>query len=166
MADRAKAQRRGSGGTSRAGADPVTRAARKARERAAGEDSAGAPAKRVGRAMDVFGGEIRRRDVVPLLVLHLLAREPAYGNRLIEEIGRITEGAISANPNTIYPLLRELESRGLIEGAWEHPDRRTRRYYELTPEGQREYRRLRDEVEPFLDSVIRSVSLIKREIYE
>ena len=54
--------------------------------------------------MDVFGGEIRRRDVVPLLVLHLIAREPAYGNRLIEEIGRITEGAISANPNTIYPL--------------------------------------------------------------
>jgi DNA-binding PadR family transcriptional regulator len=116
--------------------------------------------------MDVFGGEIRRRDVVPLLVLHLIAREPAYGNRLIEEIERITEGAISANPNTIYPLLREMESRGLIEGAWEHPDRRTRRYYALTKEGRREYKRLRSEVEPFLDSVIRSVTLIKREIYE
>ena len=75
--------------------------------------------------MDVFGGEIRRRDVFPLLVLHLIAREPAYGNRLIEEIEGITEGVISANPNTIYPLLRELEARGLIEGSWEHPDRRT-----------------------------------------
>lgn len=116
--------------------------------------------------MDVFGGEIRRRDVVPLLVLHLIAREPAYGNRLIEEIGEITEGAISANPNTIYPLLREMESRGLIEGSWEHPDRRTRRYYALTRDGRREYKRLRAEVEPFLDSVIRSVTLIKREIYE
>ncbi|HEX5893530.1 MAG TPA: PadR family transcriptional regulator [Solirubrobacterales bacterium] len=166
MAERAKAQRRGSRGTSRTGSDPVTRAARKARERAAGAEAAPAPAKRAGRSMDAFGGEIRRRDVVPLLVLHLIAREPAYGNRLIEEIGRITEGAISANPNTIYPLLRELESRGLIEGAWEHPDRRTRRYYELTRDGKREYKRLRDEVEPFLDSVIRSVSLIKREIYE
>ena len=116
--------------------------------------------------MDVFGGEIRRRDVVPLLVLHLIAREPAYGNRLIEEIERITEGVISANPNTIYPLLRELESRGLIEGSWEHPDRRTRRYYSLTRDGRREYKRLRSEVEPFLDSVIRSVTLIKREVYE
>ncbi|MGI9019533.1 MAG: PadR family transcriptional regulator [Solirubrobacterales bacterium] len=161
MAERAKPRRRSSG--SPASGDPVARAARTARERAAGE--AKPPAKGRGRSMDVFGGEIRRRDVVPLLVLHLIACEPAYGNRLIEEIERITEGAISANPNTIYPMLREMESRGLIEGSWEHPDRRTRRYYSLTREGRREYKRLRAEVEPFLDAVIRSVTLIKREIY-
>ena len=115
--------------------------------------------------MDVFGGEIRRRDVFPLLVLHLIAREPAYGNRLIEEIEGITNGVISVNPNTIYPLLRDLEGRGLIEGQWEHPDRRTRRFYSITPAGRTEYRRLVDELEPFLDSVIKSVTLIKREIY-
>ena len=115
--------------------------------------------------MDVFGGELRRRDVFPLLVLHLIAREPAYGNRMIEEIKEITEGVISVNPNTIYPLLRELEAQGLIRGEWEHPDRRTRRYYSITPAGRRQYRRLRDELRPFLDSVIRSVTLIEREIY-
>ena len=115
--------------------------------------------------MDVFGGEIRRRDVFPLLVLHLIAREAAYGNLLIEEIEGITEGVISVNPNTIYPLLRDLEQRGLIKGQWEHPDRRTRRFYSITPSGRREYKRLTEELEPFLDSVIRSVGLIKREIY-
>jgi DNA-binding PadR family transcriptional regulator len=115
--------------------------------------------------MDVFGGEVRRRDVVPLLVLHLLCRGPDYGNRLIEEIEGITDGVITVNPNTIYPLLRELERRELIEGRWEHPDRRTRRYYSITAAGRREYRRLVAELEPFLDSVIRSVSLIKREVY-
>jgi PadR family transcriptional regulator, regulatory protein PadR len=72
---------------------------------------------------------------------------------------------ISVNPNTMYPLLRELESRELIEGRWEHPDKRTRRYYSITPAGRTEYRRLVTELEPFLDSVIRSVTLIKREIY-
>ena len=115
--------------------------------------------------MDVFGGEIRRRDLFPLLVLHLIAGEPHYGNRLIEEIERITEGAISVNPNTIYPLLRQLEAGEMIKGDWEHPDRRTRRYYSITPAGRREYQRLRGEVEPFLDSVIRTVGLIKRELY-
>jgi len=115
--------------------------------------------------MDVFGGEIRRRDVVPLLVLHLLARDPAYGNRLIEEIESITDGVMSVNPNTIYPLLRALEARGLVEGQWEHPDRRTRRYYSITAAGRREYARLRGELEGFLDSVIRSVALIKQEVY-
>lgn len=118
-----------------------------------------------GRPSDAFGGDIRRRDVFPLLVLHLLSREPAYGNRLIEEIEGITQGAISVNPNTMYPLLKELEGRGLLEGRWEHPDRRTRRYYSITPAGRREYKRLRSEVEPFLESVISSVSLLKDEIY-
>jgi PadR family transcriptional regulator PadR len=109
--------------------------------------------------------DINRGDVFPLLVLHLIAREPTYGNRLIESIERITQGTISVNPNTMYPLLREMESRGLVEGSWELPDRRTRRFYSITPAGKREYRRLKGEVEPFLDSVIRSVSLIKDEVY-
>ena len=121
--------------------------------------------RRGGRPSDVFGGELRRRDVIPLLVLHLISSDPGYGNRLIEEIERITEGVISVNPNTIYPLLRQLESRGMIKGDWEHPDRRTRRYYSITAAGRREHRRLTAELEPFLDSVIRSVRLIKREIY-
>ena len=118
-----------------------------------------------GRPSDAFGGDVRRRDVFPLLVLHLVAREPAYGNRLIESIEEMTEGTISVNPNTMYPLLREMEGEGLVEGRWELPDRRTRRYYSITPAGRREYRRLKGEVEPFLDTIIQSVSLIKGEIY-
>ena len=118
-----------------------------------------------GRASDVFGGELRRRDVFPLLVLHLVAREPAYGNRLIEDIEDITQGVITVNPNTMYPLLRDLEKRGMIEGRWEHPDRRTRRFYSITDAGRAEYERLQGDLAPFLDSMIRTVTLIKREIY-
>jgi DNA-binding PadR family transcriptional regulator len=143
-------------------ADAVAEAARSARGRGVAEP---ATSRRAGRSMDVFGGEIRRRDLFPLLVLHLIEREPQYGNRLIEEIERITEGVILANPNTIYPLLRQLESDKMIKGDWEHPDRRTRRYYSITAAGRREHERLRSELEPFLDSVIRSVSLIKHELY-
>jgi PadR family transcriptional regulator, regulatory protein PadR len=142
----------------------VAKAAREARARAAPVEPR-APARRRAGAMDVFGGEIRRRDVFPLLVLHLVAQEPAYGNRLIEAIEEITQGVISVNPNTMYPLLRQMESEGLVEGRWELPDRRTRRYYSITPAGRREYKRLVKEVEPFLDSVIRSVRLIKSEVY-
>src|SRR5215218_5541751 len=142
----------------------VAEAARGARTRASRTEP-GQQSRRRGGAMDVFGGEIRRRDVFPLLVLHLIEREPAYGNRLIEEIEGITNGVISVNPNTIYPHLRHHEARGLIEGQWEHPDRRTRRFYSITAAGRKEYRRLVDEMEPFLDSVIKSVTLIKREIY-
>ena len=72
-------------------ADAVAKAARGARERG------GEGRRRGGGTMDVLGGEIRRRDLFPLLVMHLIEREPAYGNLLIEEIERITEGAISVH---------------------------------------------------------------------
>jgi DNA-binding PadR family transcriptional regulator len=65
----------------------------------------------------------------------------------------------------MYPLLRDLEGRGMIEGDWEHPDKRTRRFYSITAAGEAEYVRLLEEIEPFLDSVIDSVTLIKREVY-
>ena len=65
----------------------------------------------------------------------------------------------------MYPLLRRLEGRGQIEGHWEHPERRTRRLYSITSEGREEYERIRDEVEPFLDSVQQSIGAIRREVY-
>jgi PadR family transcriptional regulator, regulatory protein PadR len=117
------------------------------------------------RPQDPFSGELRRREVLPLLVLHLIAQGPSYGNQLMERIAGMTAGVLSVNPNTMYPLLRQLESRGLIAGEWEHPERRTRRYYSLTPEGQAEYARLVEEVRPFLDSVKTSIDEIVREVY-
>lgn len=90
---------------------------------------------------------------------------PSYGNQLMERISELTEGVLSVNPNTMYPLLRQLEARGMIEGKWEHPERRSRRYYSLTPEGKKEYKRLRNDVRPFLDSVARSIDEIVSEVY-
>ena len=124
-----------------------------------------APRPATAKGQDPFTGELRRRDVLPLLVLHLIADNPSYGNQLMERIAAMTAGVLSVNPNTMYPLLRRLESRGLIRGDWEHPERRTRRYYSLTDEGREEYARLVEEVRPFLDSVKTSIDEIVREVY-
>ena len=77
----------------------------------------------------------------------------------------MTAGVLSVNPNTMYPLLRQLESRGLIQGEWEHPERRSRRYYVLTDEGRAEYERLVEDVRPFLDAARSSIDEIVREVY-
>lgn len=127
--------------------------------------AAGGPAPAVGRGQDPLSGELRRREVLPLLVLHLIAAGPSYGNQLMERIAGMTEGVLTVNPNTMYPLLRKLEAAGLIEGDWEHPERRTRRFYSITKAGDREYARLREEVRPFLDSVARSIDDIVGEVY-
>jgi DNA-binding PadR family transcriptional regulator len=65
----------------------------------------------------------------------------------------------------MYPLLRELESRGWIEGSWEHPDRRSRRYYAITDAGADAYGELLEDVLPFLGALARSLDGIFGEVY-
>jgi PadR family transcriptional regulator, regulatory protein PadR len=113
---------------------------------------------------DPLLGELRRGGLLPLLVLHFLSAGPSYGNQLMERISTVTGGLVAVNPNTMYPLLRSLESRGLVAGEWEHPERRSRRFYRLTEAGEAERARLSDEMVPYLDAVARSVELIRGEV--
>jgi DNA-binding PadR family transcriptional regulator len=109
-------------------------------------------------------GDLRRAGLLPALVLHLLAAGPSYGNQLMDRIRELTGGVLAVNPNTMYPLLRSLEERGLIHGHWEHPKRRSRRFYTLTPAGQSERAKLAVELAPRLDAVAAGLALIRREL--
>jgi DNA-binding PadR family transcriptional regulator len=113
---------------------------------------------------DPLLADLRRGGLLPLLVLHFLSDGPSYGNQLMERVSQVTGGLVAVNPNTMYPLLRSLESRELVAGEWEHPERRSRRFYRLTPAGEAERERLRTEIEPHLDAVSRSIELIRSEV--
>jgi PadR family transcriptional regulator PadR len=156
---------RGRGGAARRKAtrDAVAQASKVTEAREAARSVA--PPGRSRQPSDPFTGELRRRDVLPLLVLHYISAGPSYGNQLMERISGVTAGVLSVNPNTMYPLLRSLEARGLIEGSWEHPERRSRRYYSITDAGRAEYEKLEREVRPFLESIQRSIDEIVAEVY-
>ena len=98
------------------------------------------------------------------LVLHFVSQEPSYGNQLMDRIGSLTAGALAVNPNTMYPLLRSLEADGHVAGEWEHPERRSRRYYRITDAGREERVRLAAEVGPRLDRIGRSIESIRAEL--
>ena len=123
--------------------------------------AAPAPPSAPGSA-DPLVGDLRRGGLLPLLVLHFLSRERSYGGRLIEQAGDLM--GVTVNPNTMYPLLRSLEDRGLISGEWEHPHRRTRRFYSLTVAGERERRRLAGELEPRLEAIAGRIEDIRAEL--
>ena len=107
---------------------------------------------------------LRKAGLLRLLVLHLLGSGPSYGNQLMERVSELTGGLIGVNPNTMYPLLRALEAEGLVAGSWEHPERRSRRFYELTPAGRAERDRLASDGAPRLDELAAAVDLIRREL--
>jgi len=111
---------------------------------------------------DPLAGELRRAGLLPLLVLQILGDGPSYGGALIERIETLSRGLIAVNPNTMYPLLRRLEAEGLVAGEWEHPERRSRRFYRLTDAGAAEKARLAETVGPRLDAVAAALDDIRR----
>ena len=69
------------------------------------------------------------RGMLSFMILWLLSKRSMYGQELALEIGK--RKGEKPNPGTIYPALKELTSRGLIEVRSD--GRRT--IYELTKEG-------------------------------
>jgi PadR family transcriptional regulator PadR len=117
-------------------------------------------------ATDPFIGDLRRGGLLPLLVLHFCSAGPTYGNQLIERISDLTAGTVAVNPNTMYPLLRSLEAGGCIVGEWEHPQRRSRRFYRITAQGEAERERLAERVGGRLDAIADGIGRIQRELAE
>jgi len=75
--------------------------------------------------------ELRRGTVVLACLLAL--REPGYGYGLLKTL----EGAgIPSDGNTVYPLLRRLEERGLLTSEWNTDESRPRKFYKTTPAGK------------------------------
>ena len=82
-----------------------------------------------------------RRGVIVLAVLSQLDQEQ-YGYSLLK---LLSEKGLAIDQGTLYPLLRRLESQGLLSSDWNTEGSRPRRYYVISPEGQDLLPRLKDE---------------------
>jgi PadR family transcriptional regulator len=116
-------------------------------------------------AESIVKGPIKSKTVFPVLVLHLLALQPDHGSGLMARIEEICSGLLAVNTNTIYPLLRRLEERGFIVGEWEHPTKRSRRYYRITDAGRERLERIKSGMLPYLDTLAGSIARLRRELY-
>lgn len=76
------------------------------------------------------------RGAGPVAVLRLLEQREMYGYELVEALGERTDGVLAMGQSTLYPLLYNLEAKGLIVGRWKTADNgRRRKYYALTSKG-------------------------------
>jgi len=82
-----------------------------------------------------------RRGVIVLAVLSQLSQEQ-YGYSLINNL---RECGLEIDQGTLYPLLRRLESQGLLKSNWRIEADRPRRYYVISPEGKELLPQLRTE---------------------
>jgi DNA-binding PadR family transcriptional regulator len=82
-----------------------------------------------------------RRGMIVLAVLSQLDEEQ-YGYSLLK---LLSDQGLEVDQGTLYPLLRRLESQGLLSSDWNTEGSRPRRYYVISPEGQKVLPRLKEE---------------------
>jgi PadR family transcriptional regulator, regulatory protein PadR len=90
--------------------------------------------------IDAFGKlELElRRGVVVLATLSQL-RAPRYGYELRQALA---EKGMPIEEGTLYPLLRRLETQGLLKSEWKLESGSQRRYYSLNAEGRKLLKKL------------------------
>ena len=81
--------------------------------------------------IDKISAELRRG----VLILSALSQlnEETYGYALITELA---EQGLEIDQGTLYPLLRRLESQGLLDSVWNTEGSRPRRYYVINDAGR------------------------------
>jgi DNA-binding PadR family transcriptional regulator len=74
-----------------------------------------------------------RRGVIAIAVLSQLSKEE-YGYSLLKALSDL---GLEVDQSTLYPLLRRLESQGLLQSEWRIADEaRPRRYYVISTQGR------------------------------
>ena len=82
-----------------------------------------------------------RRGCLTLAVLAQL-RQEHYGYTLRKALAA---RGMEIEESTLYPLLRRLESQGLLASQWREEDKRNKRFYRLSPDGETIFTRLLEE---------------------
>ncbi|WP_424347862.1 PadR family transcriptional regulator [Kocuria sp. CH-021] len=76
--------------------------------------------------------ELRRGTTV--LACLLVLDEPRYGYALLRTLA---DAGLDVEAGTLYPLLRRLETQGLLESDWNTDESRPRKFYRITGLGAR-----------------------------
>ena len=74
--------------------------------------------------------ELRRGCLVVAVLAALRTEQYGYSLRK-----RLADEGLEVDEGTLYPLLRRLESQGLLASEWREEGKRTKRFYRLSPAG-------------------------------
>ena len=82
-----------------------------------------------------------KKGIVEVCVFASLRKEPSYGYKIISDISELIE----ISESTLYPILRRLEAQNCLRTFSRDFNGRTRKYYEITRQGERRIKEFIDE---------------------
>ncbi len=78
------------------------------------------------------------RGAGPTAVMQLLVNGEMYGYQIVESLASRSNGVFELGQSTLYPMLYNLEAKGLVSSQQkEGPNGRMRRYYNLSVKGKK-----------------------------
>lgn len=82
------------------------------------------------------------KGTLDILILKTLSRGPMHGYGISRFLRETTDDAFQVQEGALYPALRRLEARGMLEARWEKSDTgRDAKFYTLTADGEAELER-------------------------
>jgi PadR family transcriptional regulator PadR len=94
-----------------------------------------------------------RRGCLTLAVLAQL-RQERYGYTLRKALA---DDGLVIDESTLYPLLRRLETQGLLASEWREEEKRNKRFYRLTADGEQMFTKLLGEWNAINASVLKTL---------
>jgi len=77
-----------------------------------------------------------QKGYIRMGVLILLNKKPFHGYEIMKEINKRTKGFWQPTAGGVYPILRDLEKSGYIEGEWQTQKNRKIKVYKITESGE------------------------------
>lgn len=84
--------------------------------------------------------ELRRGSLILAVLAQLRAEHYGYTLRKA-----LAEHGLAIEESTLYPLLRRLETQGLLLSEWREEEKRNKRFYRLSSQGKQLFKQLREE---------------------
>jgi PadR family transcriptional regulator PadR len=82
------------------------------------------------------------QGTLTMLILRVLRSGPLHGYAIAQRIRQLSDAVLEAEEGSLYPTLQRLLLEGWVRAEWGTSETNRRvRFYELTPEGQKQLRR-------------------------
>jgi DNA-binding PadR family transcriptional regulator len=94
-----------------------------------------------------------QKGYIRIATLTLLSKKPYHGYEIMKEIRERTRGFWAPTPGGMYPILKDLQEAGYIEGEWDVKTRRRKRIYRITQSGMTVLRRALEKENQLADSM-------------
>lgn len=89
----------------------------------------------------------------PIILRLLRDNGRMYGYSITQKVKEITKGELQITEGALYPLLHKLEAEGIVVTEMENIGNRMRKYYTLTPVGNKQTAVAMDELKTFMQSL-------------